>query len=235
MNHYFRFKQFEVRQERCAMKVSTDSCLFGAWTNKTAQCVGRILDIGAGTGLLSLMLAQGCDADIDAVEIEAECYGQLKENIDASPWGARIQAIHADIRTLELPQQYALIVSNPPFYEQQLASPDKAANAARHSSELTLASLFARAKELMRDDGMFAVLLPFYRKEEMMAEAGRHGMFAKHVADARHSPAHPWFRTMAIFSSVQVVTSQEKIDVRNEQGEYSDAFRELLKPYYLFL
>lgn len=235
MNSYFRFKQFQVNQELCAMKVSTDSCLFGAWVaaHLPSNC-GRILDIGAGTGLLSLMLAQACEATIDAVEIEEGCYGQLKENITQSPWSSRIHPVFDDIRNYQS-SGYDLVITNPPFYEQQLASPDANTNAARHSSHLDLRELLRVTEALMSADGRAAILLPFYRKEELLTAAKEKGIYPARMADARHSPAHPWYRSMVMFTRHEGMVMEEQIDVRDEHGNYSQTFSRLLQPYYLFL
>jgi tRNA1Val (adenine37-N6)-methyltransferase len=233
MNHYFQFRQFRINQERCAMKVSTDSCLFGAWVaSRIPSGTSRILDIGAGTGLLSLMAAQCCDADIEAVEIEAGCFGQLKENIEGSPWTSRIRPVEADIRKYQAPA-YDLIISNPPFYEQQLVSPDPGANAARHSTELGLGELLDVICRLRGLHGLAAILLPFYRKEELLTMAGKKGLYPSSIMDARHSPSHPWYRTMVMFSGQQQEPIRESISVRNTGGQYTDEFSALLEPYYL--
>jgi tRNA1Val (adenine37-N6)-methyltransferase len=233
MNQYFQFRQFRINQEKCAMKVATDSCLFGAWVASLCGDKKQVLDIGAGTGLLSLMIAQACNATIEAVEIEAECYVQLKENIAQSPWHERIKCRLEDIREFEPSTLFDLIISNPPFYEKQLRSPVAPVNAARHSSDLTLEELLNAAKDKLGADGWFAILLPYYRHEELIALASRSVLYPAFTCYTRHSARHAWYRTMVIFTTNPVECVHKTIDVRSEDGSYSPAFREMLSPYYL--
>jgi len=158
-NSYFQFKQFTIHQDRSTLKVSTDSCIFGAWVAKTCpECfplpplepalslpkgVGGVLDIGAGTGLLMLMLAQQWSGAIDGIEIDKDTSEQAMENIQASPWGDRLQVSHGDILSATLPAAYDLIISNPPFYEGDLTSPARHKNLAKHDAGLTLEGLLA--------------------------------------------------------------------------------------------
>jgi len=140
-NPFFQFKQFIVYHDRCAMKVTTDSCVFGAWVAgdmaREERKITTALDIGSGTGLLSLMIAQKNDLDIDAVEIDKEASLQSQENIAASPWKDRIQVENEDARQFRGVSKYDCIVSNPPFYENELTSERKTKNIAHHSEELT--------------------------------------------------------------------------------------------------
>jgi len=145
-NPYFRFKQFMVYQDRCAMKVTTDACLFGAWCAMEIENaklkIKNVLDIGAGTGLLSLMAAQrNRHITIDAVEIENEAAAQAQSNIEASPWRDRIHLYATDIRSFQSLVKYDAIISNPPFYEKEIVSADREKNTAHHSTDLELEQL----------------------------------------------------------------------------------------------
>lgn len=232
MNTYFQFKQFTVHQERCAMKVSTDACLFGAWLAQRGSG-HRALDIGGGTGLLSLMLAQVSTLYIDAIELEQDCFAQMKNNIQASPWAERICCIEGDVRHFTFTTKYDLIFSNPPFYEKQLSSPNAATNAARHSSSLSLTELLQKVSTLLTEDGSFAILMPYYRHEELLKTALLSGLHAQEICFARHSPKHPWYRTMVIFRKTAADVTETSIDIRDTAGGYSEAFSMLLKDYYL--
>lgn len=232
-NAYFSFKQFTIHQDHCAMKVTTDACLFGAWVNSKAMAAEQILDIGAGTGLLSLMIAQGRSVEIDAVEIDEECYGQLCRNIKEAPFTHKINPIMGDVRLMESPKNYDLIISNPPFYEKQLRSTFAGVNLARHSEELTLEALFTQVIKLMKDDGRFYVLMPYFRKEECIAMALCHGLFPSCIALAKQSTMHEPFRVMFEFSALCSQTVTEEIAIKKNASAYTDAFNLLLKDYYL--
>jgi tRNA1Val (adenine37-N6)-methyltransferase len=145
-NPYFRFKQFTVYHDRTAMKVTTDACLFGAWSseiiNKGLFAKDNALEIGAGTGLLSLMVAQKNNITIDAVEIDASASQQAAENIVASPWKERISIHHSDILRFDNHKKYDCIFSNPPFYENEIDSINDKKNLAHHGLGLKLDVLF---------------------------------------------------------------------------------------------
>ncbi len=236
-NHYFDFKQFRVNQEHCAMKVCTDACLFGAWAAKTVNdceiAPKSILDIGAGTGLLSLMLAQTCSAQIDAVEIEAAAATEAAANCKASPWKDQINVIHHQVQALANNQKlYDLIISNPPFYEQDLKSPDTNKNLALHSQALTLKELLVSANQLLAEKGYFAVLLPFERKAIFVALAEKEGLYVQKSTDVQQTEKHAYFRTMLLLSRTETAVKTDKMIIKINNA-YSAEFRALLTPFYL--
>ncbi|MEG1622851.1 MAG: methyltransferase [Alistipes sp.] len=156
----FRFKHFTIAQDHCPMKVGTDAVLLGAWASvrPTDQ---RILDIGTGTGVLALMLAQRSAASITAVDIDAVCVQQARENADASAWGERVKTICCPIQQFSTPEAgFDLIISNPPYFDTTLPSPDKGRTLARHTIELTFNELITSACRLLATEGRFAVVLP---------------------------------------------------------------------------
>lgn len=238
-NTYFQFKQFTVHQERTAMKVCTDACVFGAWVAAkmnplhTANAPG--LDIGTGTGLLSLMLAQQLSLKIDAVEMDKDAYEQSAGNFKDSPWVASLSAVHADIRSFSSTAgKYDLIISNPPFFENDLKASGRGRNLARHESLLDLRELFRIAALLLAHEGYFALLLPAHRKvqaEQLAAESGMHPCY---IADIHQSMKHSAFRVMFIFRNRAATASVEKIHIRNGD-HYSPEFVQLLQAYYLHL
>jgi len=234
-NTYFRFKQFIIHQDNCAMKVTTDACLFGAWINSKIPSTETMLDIGAGTGLLSLMLSQNRLVKVDAVEIASSCHEQLCQNIHDSPFSGSIKPIHGDIKDWETNIQYQTIVSNPPFYEKQLRSDQVGVNLARHSDELTLDSLFTHVKRLLSSEGFFYLLMPFYRKAECLEMATSFKLFPKSIADVKQSPFHDPFRVMFQLSTNMGITETETITIKKNASDYADAFKVLLAPYYLKL
>ncbi|MEO8711563.1 MAG: methyltransferase, partial [Parafilimonas sp.] len=166
-NDYFRFKQFIITQDKCAMKVCTDACLFGAWAAHNPQLeASNILDIGTGTGLLSLIYAQkNMHASIDAIEIDEAAVQQARENFEASIWKERLHVYNTSIQQFATSsnKKYDVIICNPPFYENDLKSENKQRNLALHSDALTLEELISDVDLLLGDDGSFFVLLPFHR------------------------------------------------------------------------
>ena len=263
-NTYFQFKQFTIHQDRCAMKVTTDACLFGAWVarevviagkakqgssesgvrsresslrTKQSKEVRKILDIGTGTGLLSLMLAQKTNAAIDAIEIEKDAYEQAEENILASPWKDRVTIYHADVREFSFPHKYDIIVSNPPFYENELKSPDQKKNIAHHGS-LSLNDLLEIVFYNLDTDGQFYLLLPLKRMTDAGFLLPKYELVVTQSIFIKQSIQHDYFRTFMKgerFSNDEKKYSKNEIAIWNEKKEYTNEFAELLTDYYLYL
>ncbi|MCK9402584.1 MAG: methyltransferase [Chitinophagaceae bacterium] len=239
-NTYFRFKQFTVQQDRCAMKVCTDACLFGAWVGRKMtegrgkMTDGRGLDIGAGTGLLSLMLVQQTVLQMDAIELDKEAAEQALENFEASPWKERLLLIEGDARLVHLGRKYDLIISNPPFFDNDLKSDDAQRTLALHSRELSFSELMAVIKQHLAPGGKFAVLLPFHRKDAFEKIALREGFAPEEIVLVKQTPVHAYFRVMYLFSTIPVSTNQSVITIR-EGEQYSAVFTGLLKDYYFKL
>jgi len=235
-NTYFEFQQFKVQQELCAMKVCTDACLFGAWVadwlNHSDLSVTQIADIGAGTGLLSLMLAQNSNAVIDAVEIDEGAAKQANENFKQSKWSNRLTLFHAPIQTIVSNKQYDLIISNPPFYEDDLKSSNTARNVALHSQALKLDELLLAIQQLLAAKGHFAILLPYSRAGQFIEMANKLGFYIEKEANVQQTEKHGFFRSMLLFSLNELKPTSETILIKNNQT-YSDAFRNLLSPFYL--
>ena len=164
-NSYFQFKQFTIQQDKCAMKVCTDACVFGAFVAEylASQKINNCLDIGTGTGLLSLMLAQKNDMGMDTVEINTEAYLQAKENIENSIYKNKISIHNQNILEFDNNKKYDFIITNPPFYEGDLMSSQQNKNQAKHNESLTLPKLLQSIIRLLKDNGEFAVLLPYHR------------------------------------------------------------------------
>ena len=171
----FRFKRFTVRQDRCALKVSTDGLLFGAWVDHLGA--KRILDIGTGTGLLALIAAQrNEEAWIDAVEIDDDSAAQAAENVAASPWPDRIRVHRMDVRRMKTADRYDLILCNPPYYAGYSTSPDARIAVAKHSDELLFPDLLRAVEELLEQEGRFAAIIPIERELEFLKLAQGHGL-----------------------------------------------------------
>src|ERR1700709_822606 len=142
-NPYFQFKQFTIYQDRSAMKVCTDACILGAWFAQKAPAYSRVLDIGSGTGLLMLMLAQKHKGEIKGIELDLAAYRQLRDNIGLSPWKSMLKVFPGDVRSFSFPDKFDFIITNPPFFEGDLLSASDSANLAKHSKELTLIQLLS--------------------------------------------------------------------------------------------
>ena len=232
-NSYFRFKQFTIQQDRSVMKVCTDSCILGAWTTKRLHEAKRILDIGTGTGLLPIMLAQNSNAIIDCIELDHDSFKQAEENIQESPWSERIHIIEGDARHYPFQTKYDFIITNPPFYESDLRSPDQKKNKARHEESLTLDELISVIRSGLLNDGDFSILLPFHRSDYFEKLASVNGFFLHEKLTVRQTPVHPAFRSISLFGTKkpELVILNELI-IKNSEGKNSFQFTELLKDFY---
>jgi len=238
-NHYFQFKEFTVQQERTAMKVCTDACLFGAYTAGLIAggklTATNCLDIGTGTGLLSLMLAQKTDATIDAVEIDNAAYYQAKENFAHAPWTERLTVYHSNILQFDAAKKYDCIISNPPFFEKDLKSDDDKKNTAKHGTALTLQQLLQVVSKNLQEDGFFTILLPYHRINFCIEEAEKEGLYLSKKVLVKQTPLHAWFRGILFFSRQQGLSTKEEISIRDNMGDYTNKFMDLLEDYYLYL
>ncbi len=233
-NTFFQFKQFKVEQDRCAMKVCTDACILGAYTNAPAT-TSHLLDIGTGTGLLSLMLAQRYPhLLIDAVEIEPIALEQARQNVANSPWPSAISLHQSDIRQFQPVHSYELIIVNPPFYPAHLRSNNQRKNQAHHHDSLSFQVLAASVKRLLAPDGICSILLPPRQAEEFSQLAEKEGLYVQHELVVQESTKHPPHRSIRLYSQTHKKSpSAERLIIRDEEGKYSSDFRQLLHPYYL--
>jgi tRNA1Val (adenine37-N6)-methyltransferase len=219
------------------MKVCTDACLFGAYVADELQqhLVKTILDIGTGTGLLSIMLAQKTNAAIDTVEIDETAFNQAKENIAQSPWKEKINIFNTDIVEFQTNKKYGYIISNPPFFESDLKSDDEKKNFAKHDTSLTLTGLLNSIATHLSEDGLFAILLPCHRSIYFEKESSKLNFYLTKKIVVKQTPTHNYFRAMLIFSRNKSATTTGEIIIKNEERNYSTEFIEMLKDYYLYL
>jgi tRNA1Val (adenine37-N6)-methyltransferase len=236
-NSFFQFKQFTVHQDQCAMKVCTDACILGAWFADKAPAYARILDIGIGTGLLMLMLAQKHKGDIRGIEIDLDAFHQLKDNIAKSSWRQLFKVYPGDVRSFSFPEKFDFIISNPPFYENDLPASSPTANLARHSKELTLSELLDSIDTNLSHNGSFGVLLPYHRAAwfEEQAATG-HRFILKEKLLIKQTPRHDFFRSILHFSRQKDnFIPVTELTIQDTTGAYTEDFTELMKDYYLTL
>lgn len=205
-------------------------------SNNSRQTLAYCLDIGAGTGLLSLMLAQkNPDVKIEAVEIEKNAYGQARENFFNSKWNDRLNIFHADIKDFAPGKKYDLIITNPPFYESDLPSTQINKNIAKHNESLLLKDIVQVVNSHLSTTGSFAILLPFHRAKYFEGIAEENKLFLQNKVSVRQTPSHPFFRVMLSFSRMNASIEEDQLTIKDPDGEYSKNFKALLKDYYLKL
>lgn len=241
-NSYFQFKQFTIHQDRCAMKVTTDGCLFGAWVaeaiNNSELIINHCLDIGTGTGLLSLMIVQKNNVVIDSIEIDKDAADQATENSAASLFSTRIRVRHTDANDFEFNEKYDVIVSNPPFYEKELKGNNGQKNLAHHNEGLRLNDLLNIIKNNLNPEGFFYLLLPFKRNNEIKKLLKENEFDIERLTFVRQSVNHDFFRIMLagkFNTDKQNETIIDEISIKDAEGRYTPAFISLLKDYYLHL
>ena len=221
------------------MKVCTDACILGAWVANKIKSgkinASSILDIGAGTGLLSLMLAQKSFAKIDAVEIEKNAFSEAEDNFNQSTWNDRLQVFHLDVKNFTPAEKYDFIICNPPFYEDNLLSPTQNKNVAKHDKALSLNELILVIKNLINSPGSFAVLLPYHRVAYLEKLAHENYFFLKEKLLIKPTLQHRYFRAILLFNRTKDTSVKKELIIKNELGNYSREFVELLKEYYINL
>ena len=218
--------------------MSTDSCLFGAWCAALIEfgviAPKQILDVGTGSGLLMLMLAQKSNAEMYGIEIDHDSYLQAIENLQSSPWQARMKIVEGDVRSFNFRQTFDLIISNPPFFEGDLKPLQQQKLISKHAETLTLTSLLQSVLPLMHADTYFACLLPFHRHDEMIELAAEKGLHLHRSMLVRQTMQHDYFRSMMLFGKMQISSITEDIAIL-DGNQYTPAFEMLLKDYYLKL
>lgn len=232
----FAFKQFSVQQDKCAMKIGTDSVLLGAWCPIDNNPFS-ILDIGAGTGVLSLMLAQRSHAEqIDALEIDEDAYEQCVENFEASPWSDRLFCFHAGLdEFVEEPEdEYDIIISNPPFYSEDYKTDNSQRDLARFQDALPFEELIEAADLLLSENGIFAVIIPFKEEERFIDLCAEVELFPVKVTRVKGSHATPIIRSLLAFKRFELSTlTADELVIEINRHEYTDDYINLTKDFYL--
>lgn len=232
----FNFKQFIVQQDRCAMKIGTDGVLLGAWCPIDNNPFS-VLDIGAGTGILSLMLAQRSNAEqIDAIEIDEEAYEQCVENFENSPWSDRLFCFHAGLdEFVEEPEdEYDLIISNPPFYSEDYKTSDSQRDLARFQDALPFEELIEAANLLLSENGIFAVIIPFKEEERFIDLCAEVELFPVKVTRVKGTHTTPIVRSLLAFKRYELsILTADELVIEISRHEYTDEYINLTKDFYL--
>ena len=232
----FKFKQFSVSQDRCAMKIGTDGVLLGAWC-PIENNPFSILDIGAGTGILSLMLAQRSNAQqIDALEIDEDSYEQCVENFENSPWGDRLFCYHAGLdEFVEDPEdEYDIILSNPPFYSEDYKSENTQRDVARFQDALPFEDLIEAADLLLSENGIFAVIIPFKEEERFIDLCAEVELFPIKVTRVKGTPTTEIKRSLLAFKRYELSTlTADELVIETARHQYTEEYIELTKAFYL--
>jgi tRNA1Val (adenine37-N6)-methyltransferase len=231
----FQFKQFSVEQDKCAMKVGTDGVLLGAWA-PLDNTPYSILDIGAGTGVIALMLAQRSNAEqIDALEIDDDAYEQAVNNFENSPWGDRLFCYHAGLdEFMEEPEdEYDLIISNPPFYTEDYTTGNEQRDKARFSASLPFEDLVEGASLLLSDEGIFCVIIPYKEEEKFLALAREFDLYPFKITHVKGTPDSEIKRSLLAFSRDEKDTMTDNLVIETARHQYTDAYIALTGDFYL--
>jgi tRNA1Val (adenine37-N6)-methyltransferase len=232
----FTFKQFTVEQDRCAMKIGTDGVLLGAWAPTTNNPFS-VLDIGTGTGIIALMLAQRTNAEqIDALEIDEAAYEQAVDNFENSPWCDRLFCFHAGLdEFIEEPEdEYDLIISNPPFYSEDFKSDNEQRDLARFQDAMPFEDLIEAADLLLSENGIFAVIIPFKEEEKFLALATEFELYPFKITHVKGTPTTEIKRSLLALSrneTTDLVVDELVIEI--ERHTYTPEYIELTKDFYL--
>jgi len=231
----FAFKQFVINQDKCAMKVGTDAVLLGAWVFPNGS--KQILDIGTGTGVVALMLAQKTEAHIDAIDIDENAFFQASQNVQESKFSTQIAVIHSSLQEFakKSEKKYNLIVTNPPYFEQSLKSTDEKRSFARHADVLPFEELIDGVKKILDPKGKFCLILPILEAEKFRDLAQKKGLFLSKLLRVKSKISKDTDkRHIMQFEFTPTEFSEQTIAIElEERHQYTDEYKELTKDYYL--
>jgi len=232
-NSHFSFKEFTIFQEKAAFKVGTDGVLLGA----VADVFNRksILDIGTGTGLITIMVAQRCEAEIFSIEPDYESFLQAEENVARCKWRNRINTINCDLQSFN-PQKrkFDLIVTNPPFFNKSLKNPDPRKSSTRHNDSLSSADLLTGVDKHLDDDGIFQLIMPYIEGTIMIAEAQQYGLYCNNILRVKPLPTAEVRRLIMTFSRNRLKLTEKFLTIeRGERHEFTEEYKAITKDFYL--
>jgi tRNA1Val (adenine37-N6)-methyltransferase len=229
----FHFKQFTVQQGTSTHKVGTDAVLLGAWTS--VENADRVLDIGTGTGVIGLMIAQRTEAGvfIDAVELLEEDARQAKKNFESSPWSARMTIHTGAIQNFQSTFLYGLIVSNPPFFVNSWVPPDEKRRQVRHTDMLTFEEIVRVVVRLLNNDGRFSVILPPAEGKKFVQVAAVNGLYCNRLCEFGTRAGKPVERWLMEFGRRAEIPKKEEMFLYNEGNEWSQEYAKLTADFYL--
>ncbi len=234
----FQFKQFSIKQEKSAMKIGTDAVLLGAWCS-ISHFPDKILDIGSGTGIISLMLAQRSDAEIiDAIEIDENAYEQSVENFEQSVWADRLYCYYCSLQDFvneisDEEETYDLIVSNPPFYNDDSETENESRNKARFTSSLSFEDLLLGVSKILSESGFFSVIIPFKEEENFVKIANENQLFLNKVCRVQGNPTSEIKRSLLSFSHQKSPIQESYLIIETERHQYTKEYINLTKDFYL--
>ena len=238
MNKPFYFKEFTIDQDKTAMKVGTDAVLLGAWCS-LETCPDTILDVGSGTGLISLMMAQRSDAEtIDAVEIDPNAFEQSVANFEKSDWSDRLFCYHSSFQDFseemkEEDEEYDLIISNPPFYNDNFETNDTSRNTARFTSALSFKELLDSTSKILSDSGIFTIIIPFKEQTVFVSLAAKYKLYLNRVCSVRGTESSEIKRSMLEFSFYQKEVEETTLVIEKARHKYTQEYINLTKDFYL--
>ena len=229
----FRFKQFTIHQDRCAMKVGTDGVLLGAWADVHDKT--QVLDIGTGTGLIALMMAQrNPNALVDAIEIDADAAKQARQNASNSPFHKNIAVHETPLHSFETERKYDLIISNPPFFSNVTKNSNNSKSTARHDDLLSSEEILLFSKKHLTENGALNVIYPIENAEKMIQQAENNGLLLTRKCTISPTPEKPAHRMMLTFEKEKKDCVHEKLIIEDKgRHGYSSKYIELTKAFYL--
>jgi tRNA1Val (adenine37-N6)-methyltransferase len=228
----FQFKQFKIHQDKTAMKVGTDGVLLGAWAD--CEEATHILDIGTGTGLISLMLAQkNKSAQITAIEIDNDAARQAMQNVNESPWQDRVTVIQTNLLDFDSIEKFDLVISNPPFFNNTFKAETDARNKARQTDSLSFDTLLARTASLLTESGKASFILPFSEKENFIDLAKEQQLFLNKILYVKGNVNTEIKRILVTFSFKETTIEEETISIEISRHNYTQEYIELVQDFYI--